>query len=171
MPRSARKRSSKSATAPHPHLDNARLLDAAESVGEGFAEATEHVVRQRGFAELVLGPLKDIPPAELAPGAIGWRREVSRTRAVRGFTSPVGTPSAELACIVVPSAPGGAGDAAPLRDPRPTDRILRTKGPAWPHRVLSIRPGGGIPPALLERFAAAVLEEIGDDEGAVPSDR
>ena len=165
MPRTPRQRPKEDP--PRPQLDTATLLDAAESVGEEFAEACEHVVQRRAFAALRLGPLVEVPSGGLVPGALGWRRSVRATPTERAHAGAEAA-TAELGCIVVPSPRGAAGPIVPFRDPVSDDRVVLEAGSAWPRRVLYLRPGAGVGRVALRRFAAAVVRELAEDEGPVP---
>jgi hypothetical protein len=162
MPRTARPRPNSRPT--RPQLDTPKLLDAAESVGEEFAEATEHVLPRTAFAGLYLGPLVEIPPEELIPGALGWRRTVRATPGERA-SADARAHAAEIGCVVVPSPPGRARPIVPFRDDDPGDRVVLEAGPAWPRRVLYLRAGAGVTRVVLRRFASAVVRELAEDEG------
>jgi hypothetical protein len=162
MPRTARPNQRPAARREPPRLDPAVLVDAAEGVGEEFAEATEHAVRRAAFRGLTLGPVADIPSVELLAGALGWRRALYGGARASARSGPEGG-DARIGCVVVPSVGTASALDSPYRDPSPGERVVAMQVPMWPHRVITIRPGGGVTAATVRRFAAAVLEELAED--------
>lgn len=80
-----------------------------ETIREEFEEAAAHVM-QESSTPVTIGPLRELRPAEVDAGVVGWR-----TTAVAGSPGQPATELGELFLLLLPK--GGTAEVDPEGDP------------------------------------------------------
>jgi hypothetical protein len=136
------------------------LLESLELVRAEFDEACEHVLAVREFTGFRLGPLTDVPMAQLAPGVFGWRR-VLNWGASDGRRSTGN--DAELYYLVVPgfdldwSSPDGE---TPLRGRRWKEFVAAQESLGPPKSVFLASARSEADRPMLVRFVERLQQEF-----------
>ncbi len=147
-------------------------LEVLGSLRDTFDEATQHVLAELDNSEIHLGPLVDIPMAELEAGAIGWKRVVSWEKDSRSPTTHPGNQSTLYLIALPQEGPGEPGvvHPPPLRPSSWNSFVFAKEFEGPPRSIVLARAGrSGVDASPFRRFAEFVWEEL-DSEWRTPGD-